>query len=223
MALITCPECGKEISDQASACINCGCPMDIILTKIEVEKNKPLMIYACNRCGGIIWNKEAECYKKKYCNECRHTNAKYQLIELPITCEEFESKLYQRDPNDHRAESYNKHSQSIIEAEKEYYEKYVKDWDSLDKKCLQYGLNIESLYQNNKGPAHDVIHMQVQQQFIDKKAESKKANQPKCPTCGSVNVKKISAASTVFGAGMFGLFSKTARSQFECKNCGYKF
>ena len=27
MALITCPECGKEISDKATACPNCGCPV----------------------------------------------------------------------------------------------------------------------------------------------------------------------------------------------------
>lgn len=27
MALITCPECGKEISDRAPACINCGYPI----------------------------------------------------------------------------------------------------------------------------------------------------------------------------------------------------
>lgn len=27
MALIKCPECGKEISDKATACIHCGCPM----------------------------------------------------------------------------------------------------------------------------------------------------------------------------------------------------
>lgn len=27
MALISCPECGKQISDQASACIHCGYPL----------------------------------------------------------------------------------------------------------------------------------------------------------------------------------------------------
>lgn len=27
MALIKCPECGKEISDRASSCPNCGCPI----------------------------------------------------------------------------------------------------------------------------------------------------------------------------------------------------
>ena len=29
MALIPCPECGKEISDQAPACIHCGCPLPL--------------------------------------------------------------------------------------------------------------------------------------------------------------------------------------------------
>lgn len=48
-------------------------------------------------------------------------------------------------------------------------------------------------------------------------------NTPKCPTCGSTQIKKISATSKVFGAAMFGLFSKTAKSQFCCKNCGYKW
>ncbi|MDO4275909.1 MAG: hypothetical protein Q4D16_19755 [Eubacteriales bacterium] len=33
MALITCPECGKEFSDQASACPNCACPTQPIASK----------------------------------------------------------------------------------------------------------------------------------------------------------------------------------------------
>ena len=28
--LITCPECGKQISDKAAACPGCGCPMEEI-------------------------------------------------------------------------------------------------------------------------------------------------------------------------------------------------
>lgn len=34
MALIKCPECGKEISDKAASCPNCGCP-------VHVEDNAP--------------------------------------------------------------------------------------------------------------------------------------------------------------------------------------
>lgn len=53
--------------------------------------------------------------------------------------------------------------------------------------------------------------------------KQKQANVPKCPTCGSTDVVKISTASKVVGGAMFGLFSKTARSQFKCNNCGYKW
>lgn len=49
------------------------------------------------------------------------------------------------------------------------------------------------------------------------------ANVSKCPTCGSTNISKISAASKIAGGAIFGLFSKTARSQFKCNNCGYKW
>ena len=48
-------------------------------------------------------------------------------------------------------------------------------------------------------------------------------NQLHCPTCNSTKVKKISGTAKVAGAAMFGLFSKTARSQFKCENCGYKW
>lgn len=54
-------------------------------------------------------------------------------------------------------------------------------------------------------------------------SKTQNINTPKCPTCQSQNIMKISTTSKVIGAGLFGLFSKTARSQFECKNCGYKW
>ncbi len=35
MALINCPECGKEISDKATSCPSCGCPIE----KKEMRNN----------------------------------------------------------------------------------------------------------------------------------------------------------------------------------------
>lgn len=46
---------------------------------------------------------------------------------------------------------------------------------------------------------------------------------PKCPTCQSTDIKKIAFNEKATGYILFGLFSKTARSQFECENCGYKW
>lgn len=42
MSLIKCPECGKEISDKASSCPNCGMPLDFSLAKQEVKENKSI-------------------------------------------------------------------------------------------------------------------------------------------------------------------------------------
>lgn len=70
------------------------------------------------------------------------------------------------------------------------------------------------------------IHQEVQdyiKQIDSKNQQSQQSNQPKCPTCGSVNIKKISTAKKAAGGFMFGLFSKTAKSQFMCDNCGYKW
>lgn len=44
-----------------------------------------------------------------------------------------------------------------------------------------------------------------------------------CPTCGSHNIRKIGYAERGFAAGLFGFISPTARSQFECMSCHYKW
>ena len=38
MALISCVECGKEFSDKAKSCPNCGCPIEYIIEAIENQK-----------------------------------------------------------------------------------------------------------------------------------------------------------------------------------------
>lgn len=53
--------------------------------------------------------------------------------------------------------------------------------------------------------------------------EQKNINVPKCPTCGSTNLRRISTSDKIIGAALFGLLSKNAKSQFKCNNCGYKW
>ena len=38
--LITCPECGKRVSDKASACPNCGAPIEVIGASSELSDQK---------------------------------------------------------------------------------------------------------------------------------------------------------------------------------------
>lgn len=82
----------------------------------------------------------------------------------------------------------------------------------------------------------DIIEYELKMSQFRNQLDQKRANEraqrqqfqqaqnlPKCPTCGSNNIHKISASKKVAGAIGFGLFSKTARSQFECLDCKYKW
>ena len=44
-----------------------------------------------------------------------------------------------------------------------------------------------------------------------------------CPTCKSKNVMPVTQTRREFSALLFGIANPTARAQFECKNCGYKW
>ncbi len=54
-------------------------------------------------------------------------------------------------------------------------------------------------------------------------SNSNSCNIPKCPTCGSTNVNKISATKKALGFITVGVFSSNLGKTMECKNCGYKW
>ena len=60
-------------------------------------------------------------------------------------------------------------------------------------------------------------------QYQNTQIKADQLNIPKCPTCGSTNIKKISDLRRGIHGLAWGILSNTARSQFECKKCGYKF
>ena len=53
--------------------------------------------------------------------------------------------------------------------------------------------------------------------------KSASSGHPKCPTCGSLNTKKISGMSKAVSVSLFGLFSQKVKHQFHCNNCGYEW
>lgn len=51
----------------------------------------------------------------------------------------------------------------------------------------------------------------------------KQSNAPKCPTCQSTNLKKISVTSKITNTALFGLFGTKRYKTFHCNNCGYEW
>ena len=51
------------------------------------------------------------------------------------------------------------------------------------------------------------------------------ANLPKCPTCGTTDIKRISNSAKAVNTAIFGIFGTKRHYQFECQNpkCKYKW
>ena len=53
--------------------------------------------------------------------------------------------------------------------------------------------------------------------------KAKESNKPKCPTCGSTNVKKISTGKKAIGFATVGIFSSNFGKTYECLHCKHKW
>lgn len=85
------------------------------------------------------------------------------------------------------------------------FNEYIKDNPLFD----------ENIYKQREGK-----EKLLQQASLDKQKEQ---NKPKCPTCGSTNVKHISTLNRAVSIGVFGLFSSKIGKNYECLHCKAKW
>lgn len=95
----------------------------------------------------------------------------------------------------------------------EFIEKYIKPSPEFDPYLFEHRDEIlaRENMKLNAALAHGASILEEQSRV------------PKCPTCGSLNVEKISTGKKIFGGAMFGLFSSDVRNTMHCKNCGAKW
>lgn len=85
---------------------------------------------------------------------------------------------------------------------------------------------FEEYIKNNPQFDEDLYIQRENKEKLLQKAtlnEQMKSNIPKCPTCGSTNIKPISTTKKAIGFATFGVFSNNFGKTMECKNCGYKW
>ena len=84
----------------------------------------------------------------------------------------------------------------------------------------------EYVYNN---PLFDKAKYEAREQEDREWAERNKAglnpldNLPKCPTCGSTNLSRLSGVGMITMFGGFGVTDGNAGKTFKCNNCGYRW
>ena len=92
---------------------------------------------------------------------------------------------------------------------------YIKVFFKCDEKTAEDAFNI---FKEKMGPSL------TPEQIARANAVAREwQNKPKCPTCQSQNLKKISATSKVVNTAVWGIFGTKRHKTFHCNNCGYEW
>lgn len=91
----------------------------------------------------------------------------------------------------------------------EFIEKFIKSSPNFDQECW----NRRVGYQETRKHYDEILRNEMQG----------KNNVPKCPTCQSTNLKKITVTSKAMNTALFGLFGTKRHKTFHCNNCGYEW
>lgn len=177
----------------------------------------------CAVCGSTsFWGLDTECHNCGY------------KVEIPpdLRTDHHTTKplyFYSR----HDIEDYESISLSKYGTKEKWYDVFVEEElshiSTFNYRKYKESKEIEENYykmQVAKGNSVDTSRKTYIKRMQKPRKETNKTQPvytPKCPLCGSPNIKQISDIKKTTHALAFGLFSKTARSQWECKNCGNKF
>ena len=99
-----------------------------------------------------------------------------------------------------------------------------------EEEAVQYIKEVYECEEEVARQAFDIFKSKVHKPTPLMKAEveayeraCRNKNVPKCPTCGSTNIKKISSMSKAVGMLTLGILDADIHRTFYCKNCGYRW
>lgn len=223
MALINCPECGKEISDKAFACPNCGCPVQSAHVNTNPEKRiNPIAItygymrrtIECTDNQIILTSllKKKTIISISDITELKFCKATFAVLGFLTICTKNGNGSSVRTENDAMSDSnsvlFNKPLNKTFE---EIAESLSHQLD-IPLSLLDNSYKAEAKYQQNR------------------EQELKRNHTVYCPKCKSENVtyvnKKLSIGRAITGAFLAGdagaiLGGQSSKKGYcKCLNCG---
>lgn len=252
MALIKCPECGKEISDKAPACIHCGFPLSLLNESSEIKAESKeeievkedfaskngysleLLDYGSKKVQvavalkNVLKMKDAEALELVANAPCYLFEGKQEHIIVPLIQKldalPIEYNLY--------LDGVLKRHKTKVEIDKPNTQTTTKSTGYTKKiKCPNCSSFISETSRVCPDCGFDGIGSYLLQLEREKQSKvidythnydpiNNTQNVPKCPTCSSTDIKKISGLSKVGSVAIWGLLSRKVHKQWHCNNCG---
>lgn len=227
MALVSCPECKKEVSDSAKSCPNCGFGIDAYFKKIQCDNEE-----AERRIEIEQDKKNAEENMRKLEKE-RLNNIKMPpkpssgiLASLIIVLMWIIVFLLAIVWANHPADDSGFSSMLLIIAlfSLSIFPAMITGFIVYVRKSMEedYDLAISDFeaYKKKKIKSQDDAK-EHQQREISNRINELARN--KCPHCGSFETKPITTLNRAVSVGAVGLASSKIGKTWECKKCGYKW
>lgn len=271
MALIKCPECGKEVSEHSENCIGCGYPISKFLAKHKMDEEilSVDINYECNAIRNILTD-----FKNNY---VPLSDMRINIDDVQEIVEVFNQKIRmlsiesQKEIRGKLAESFcislcendnssvvnfsdvksicdiinigsiSEQSMSNITQTVFAYAESINgaagimplSWligqilklgSDSDKSLIASTLKKPNAFGTpRENDVLEIVSKLENESTISYSVDkTKKADEavPRCPTCQSTDIKKISVASKAGSVALWGLFSQKVKKQWHCNNCG---
>ncbi len=191
--LIKCPECGKEVSDRAPACIHCGYPLDTTTdnTATDVAQENATIINGKSIDLATIlqyWSAGDKLQAVILLREQAGMTAK-EALDYLNELSAAPKKITTTQPPVKRTEPTKRCT------------KCGAVYPASDAVCPSCGKDAFTMMSDGSAPRNECT--------------------VKCPTCGFTDVERITATAKVTNIALFGLFGNKRKMQFKCKSCGY--
>lgn len=160
----------------------------------------------CNKCGNVGFNVEIG----SRCWECDNGT----FIGTGTNHSEAYAKIIEEYKKAHDGDY-----PSILESDEMLREKYF--YGKLDSEVSETAVAKRKYSESPEGVEQRNREMD---QWYAKRNSQKFGTGPKCPICGSTNLKKITATRKILKVGLFGrLGTGDLGKTYQCGQCGAKF
>jgi hypothetical protein len=160
----------------------------------------------CNKCGAVSCSNTIG----DLCSSCLKGN----LIGTTINFSKAYAEVIEEYKKNHNGDYPSIEESDEMLREKYFYNKLDNEVDYSAVKKRKYSESPEGVEEQNR----------ITDRWYAKQNAQKFSTGPKCPICGSTNLKKITGTRKAMKIGLFGLFGAGDLGKtYQCGQCGAKF